>query len=91
MKTLYEQLGVTPMASQTAIQQSCFRLVKKSHPANTLQPGAERARAEHTALQNAYRTLSNCQSRAEYDRSLQQELSSPGAKRNAWQAVRHER
>ena len=91
MKTLYQQLGVTPMASQTAIQQSFFRLVKKSHPANTLHPDAERARAEHTALQNAYRTLSNCQSRADYDRSLQQQLSSPGAKRNAWQAVRHER
>jgi len=56
-----------------------------------LHPDAERARAEHTALQNAYRTLSNCQSRADYDRSLQQQSSSPGAKRNAWQAVRHER
>jgi DnaJ-class molecular chaperone len=63
MKTLYEQLGVTPMASQTAIQQSFFRLVKKVDPAHAPRPGAEHARTEYTALQNAYRTLSNCQSR----------------------------
>ena len=91
MKTLYEQLGVTPMASQTAIQQSFFRLVKKVDPAHAPHPGAEHSRAEYTALQNAYRTLSNGQSRADYDRSLQQQSSSPGAKRNAWQVVRHER
>ena len=91
MKTLYEQLGVTPMASQTAIQQSFFRLAKKLDPANTLDPDAEHARAEYTALQNAYRTLSNCQSRADYDRRLQQRSSSTGAKRNAGQgAGRHE-
>jgi DnaJ-class molecular chaperone len=91
MKTLYEQLGVTPMASQTAIQQSFFCLVKKVDPAHAPRPSAEHARAEYTALQNAYRTLSNCQSRADYERSLQQRSSSPGAKRNAWQVVRHER
>ncbi len=49
MKTLYEQLGVTPMASQTAIQQSFFRLVKKVDPAHAPHPGAEHARAEYTA------------------------------------------
>ena len=88
MKTLYEQLGVTPVASQTAIQQSFFRLVKKVDPAHAPHPGAKHPRAEYTALQNAYRTLSNGQSRADYDRSLQQQSSSPGAKRNAWQVVR---
>ena len=91
MKTLYEQLGVTAVASQTAIQQSFFRLVKKLNPANTPHPRAERACAEYTALQNAYRTLSNCQSRADYDLSLQQQPSSPGAQRNAGQSARHER
>ena len=92
MKTLYEQLGVTSMASRTAIQQSFFRLVKKLDSANMLHPRAERARAEYTVLQNAYRTLSNCESRADYDRSLQQHSTSPGAKRTArLAAARHER
>ena len=58
MKTLYEQLGVTSLASQT--------------PNNPQCPGGERAQAEYLALQNAYRTLSNVQSRAEYDRTLLQ-------------------
>ena len=72
MKTLYEQLGVTPLASQTAIQQSYFRLAKKLDPKNPLCTGGECAQAEYLALQNAYRTLSNAQSRAEYDRTLVQ-------------------
>jgi curved DNA-binding protein CbpA len=70
MKTLYQQLGVTPVASQTAIQQSYLRLAKKLDPNNPLRPGGESARAEYLAVQNAYRTLSNAQTRAEYDRSL---------------------
>jgi curved DNA-binding protein CbpA len=72
MKTLYEQLGVTPLASQTAIQQSYFRLAKKLDLKNPLRPGGEPAQAEYLALQNAYQTLSNAQSRAEYDRTLSQ-------------------
>ena len=72
MKTLYDQLGVTPLASQTAIQQSYFRLARKLDPNNPLRPGGERAQAEYLALQSAYRTLSNLQSRAEYDRILVQ-------------------
>jgi len=64
---------------------------QKVDPAHAPHPGAKHPRAEYTALQNAYRTLSNGQSRADYDRSLQQQSSSPGAKRNAWQVVRHER
>lgn len=81
MKTLYEQLGVTPLASQTAIQQSYFRLAKKLDPENPLRPGGECAQAEYLALQNAYRTLSNVQSRAEYDRILLQS-SRPRAKKS---------
>ena len=80
MKTLYEQLGITPLASQTAIQQSYFRLAKKLDPNNPLNRDGERARAEYLALQNAYRTLSNVQMRAEYDRSLMQ-TSRPGQKK----------
>jgi curved DNA-binding protein CbpA len=78
MKTLYEQLGVTPLASQTAIQQSYFRLAKKLDPNNPLRPGGERAQAEYLAL---HRTLSNLQSRAEYDRTLLQS-SRPGQKKS---------
>ena len=35
MKTLYEQLGGARLASQTAIQQSYFRLSRKMDPENT--------------------------------------------------------
>ncbi len=80
MKTLYEQLGVTPLASQTAIQQSYFRLAKKLDPKCPLLPGSECAQAEYLALQNAYRTLSNAQLRAEYDRTVLQS-SRPGQKK----------
>lgn len=80
MKTLYEQLGVTPLASQTAIQQSYFRLAKKLGPENPLRPGSECAQVGYLALQNAYRTLSNVQSRAEYDLTLLQS-SRPGQKK----------
>jgi len=68
MKTLYEQLGVTPQASHTAIQQSYQRLTRKLDPDNTLHLAGEHARAEYLAVQNAYRTLSDVQTRAEYDR-----------------------
>jgi curved DNA-binding protein CbpA len=71
MKTLYQQLGITPQASQTVVQQSFFRLAKKLDPKNPLNQSNERARAEYLAVQSAYRTLSNLESRANYDRSLQ--------------------
>ena len=69
MKTFYEQLGITPHASQTAIQQSFFRLARKLDPKNPLNQGNERARAEYMAVQSAYRTLSNPDARCEYDGS----------------------
>ena len=82
MNTLYDQLGVTPLASQTAIQQSYFRLAKKLDRNNPLRAGGERAQAEYLALQNAYRTLSNMETRAEYDRTLLQS-SRPGRKKSS--------
>jgi curved DNA-binding protein CbpA len=85
MKTLYEQLGVTPLASQTAIQQSYSRLAKKLDPKNPLCPGGECAQAEYLALQNAYRTLSNARSLAEYDHTLLQ--SSRSGQKNSRSAV----
>lgn len=81
MKTLYEQLGVTPLASHTAIQQSYFRLSKKLDPNNPARPGGERTRTEYLAVQNAYRTLSNAQTRAEYDRTLQMQAFGPSQKK----------
>jgi DnaJ-class molecular chaperone len=77
MKTHYQQLGVTPQASQTVIQQSFFRLAKKLDPKNPVNQGNDRARAEYLAVQCAYRTLSNVDSRADYDRSLQIQALKP--------------
>src|SRR3954462_6858555 len=72
MKTHYEQLGGTPMASQTAIQQSYLRLIRKLDSDNTPRQAGGRDEAEFLAVQNAYRTLSNLQARAEYDRHVLQ-------------------
>lgn len=80
MKTLYEELGVTPLASHTVIQQSYFRLVKKLDPKSPLRQGGEHTREQYLAVQNAYRTLSNSQLRADYDRSLQMQVSKAGVK-----------
>ena len=80
MKTHYEQLGITPHASQTTIQQSFFRLAKKLDPKNPLNQGSERARIEYLAIQSAYRTLSNPDLRCDYDRSLQLQALKPPAR-----------
>lgn len=80
MKTHYEQLGITPHASQTAVQQSFLRLAKKLDPKNPLNQCNERARAEYLAVQSAYRTLSNPDLRCDYDRSLQLQALGPPAK-----------
>lgn len=91
MKTLYKQPGFTPLASQTAIPLSYFRLARKLDPKNPLRPGSEWAQAKYLALQNACRTLPNVQSRAEYDRTLLQSSRS-GQKKQArdpriWNAI----
>ncbi|MDB5810019.1 MAG: DnaJ domain [Betaproteobacteria bacterium] len=80
MKTLYQQLGVTPHASQTAIQQSYFRLKRKLH-SNTPPQKNECPSAEYLAVQNAYRTLSNSELRAEYDQTLQLQLLNSKSKK----------
>ena len=71
MKTLYQQLGVTPLATRIAIQQSYFRLAKKFVSSNPLEREHAFNDAEYLALKEAYRTLSDSQLRADYDRSLQ--------------------
>ena len=80
MKTLYEELGVTPLASHTAIQQSYFRLAKKLDPKSPSRQGGKHTREQYVAVQNAYRTLSNSQLRADYDRTLQMQASKAGLK-----------
>lgn len=90
MKTLYEQLGITPQASQTAIQQSFFRLARKLDPKNPHNQNSERARAEYLAVQFAYRTLSNPDSRSDYDRSLQLQSLKPPYRKSAVAAGGHE-
>lgn len=77
MKTFYEQLGITPQASQTVIQQSFFRLAKKLAPKSPLNYANERAHAEYQAVQCAFRTLSNPESRCDYDRRLQMQSLKP--------------
>lgn len=71
MKTLYDRLGVTPQASQKAIQQSFFRLVKKLDPYNPDNQSNADARLQYFAVQDAYRVLSDPEARRKYDRSLQ--------------------
>lgn len=71
MKTLYQQLGVTPLASRIAIQQSYFRLAKKFVAGNPLEREHSFKDTEYIALKEAYRTLSDSQLRADYDRGLQ--------------------
>ena len=77
MKTHYEQLGITPHASQTVVQQSFLRLARKLDPKNPANAGNDRMRTEYLALQCAYRTLANASSRADYDRSLQLQAVKP--------------
>lgn len=75
MKTLYQQLGVTPLASRIAIQQSYLRLAKKFVSSDPAEREGVSANAEYLAIKEAYRTLSDAQLRADYDRSLQSAAS----------------
>ena len=70
MKTYYDQLGVTPQASFTAIQQSFFRLARKLDPRNPRNEGNEAIREQYLAVQTAYRALCDAERRYNYDRDL---------------------
>ena len=71
MKTLYERLGITPQATQRAIQQSFYRLAKKFDPNNPANLSRADARAEYAAVHDAFRTLSDPETRRKYDSTLQ--------------------
>ncbi len=70
MKTYYDQLGVTPQASFTAIQQSFFRLARKLDPRDPRNEGNEAIRERYLAVQTAYRALCDAERRYNYDRDL---------------------
>ena len=70
MKTLYDQLGVTVQASPKAIQQSFFRLAKKFDPKNPANQGNAAASVQYLAVREAYRILSDTETRRKYDQSL---------------------
>jgi len=71
MKTLYEQLGVTPQATLNAIQQSFFRLARKLDPDNPANQSSADVHAQYRAVHDAYRTLADPAARRQYDLSLQ--------------------
>ncbi len=70
MKTHYEQLGLTPQASQRAIEQSFLRLAKKFDPKDPGNGSKADARDQYQAVHDAYRTLSDANARRLYDLTL---------------------
>lgn len=80
MKTLYDRLGITPQASEKAIQQSFYRLAKKFDPGHISNQGKADTREQYLAVREAYRTLSDPEARRNYDRSLQTQSLAQRAK-----------
>lgn len=70
MKTLYDRLGITPQASEKAIQQSFYRLAKKFDPNQPANQAKADVRGQYLAVREAYRTLSDPEARRNYDLSL---------------------
>ena len=68
--TLYDRLGITPHASENAIQQAFYRLAGKFDPNHAANRGSADAREQYRAVHDAYRTLSDPEARRIYDRSL---------------------
>ena len=67
--TLYQRLGLSPLASPEDVRQAFRRLSKQLHPDTALLPPAEAHRAFRD-LQEAYATLSDPDRRRAYDRQL---------------------
>jgi curved DNA-binding protein CbpA len=67
MKTHYETLGVPQSASQREIRRAYLRQIVKYHPDRNPDPKAVRIAA---ALNEAYETLSDAETRDAYDRKL---------------------
>ncbi len=68
--TLYERLGVTPHASEKALQQAFYRLAAKFDPNHAANQDSAEVRAQYVAVHNAFRTLSDPEARRMYDQSL---------------------
>lgn len=70
MKTHYEQLGLTPQASDHAIEQSFLRLAKKYDPKDPANHDSAGAKALYLAVHDAHRTLHDPEARRIYDQTL---------------------
>src|SRR5512136_1177618 len=72
MADFYELLGVKRDADSAAIRQAYLRLARDQHP-DRFTDSAEKARAQEQFKQitSAFNTLTNAQSRREYDAELE--------------------
>ena len=73
MKTLYEVLDVSPSASADEVKRAFRREIARYHPDKVQHLGTELQEVAATRaaeITEAYRQLSNPETRAEYDRSL---------------------
>lgn len=71
MKTLYQELRITPHASPKVIQQAFLRLARKFDPSLPQNQSNPNAPAQYEAILSAYRTLIDSDRRYIYDQSLQ--------------------
>ena len=69
-RTFYDILEVSDTASSETIQAAYERLAAKFDPAKTGNADNAAARLQYDAIRQAYLTLANADSRAQYDRKL---------------------
>jgi hypothetical protein len=69
-RTFYDMLEVSNTASSEMIQAAYERLAAKFDPANAGNVTDAAARMQHDAIRQAFLTLGNADSRAQYDRKL---------------------
>lgn len=74
MKNYYEELEVSKNASNEVISRAYKVLAKKYHP-DTTNENKQLAEERFKKISEAYEVLSNDQKRAEYDKTLQPEIS----------------
>ena len=87
MKTLYDVLDVSPSATADEIKRSFRREIARYHPDKVHHLGGELqdvAATRAAEITEAYRQLSNPETRAEYDQSLPRGSGQPPPPRPAW-------
>jgi curved DNA-binding protein CbpA len=70
-RTFYDILEVSSTASSETIRAACERLSAKFDPARQGNENDAAARMQYDAVKQAFVTLSNAESRAQYDRKLE--------------------